>query len=170
MRLLAQEISIARQHAQAEPSTLVSTEDMNRMCSTFSRIPPIVETMRLTNATNRLRWASHAIYQTRPTYSILDSELTALIQAIEDDIRNQHFYHYPADKADALKMAPRTWALHLRGVAQVEDASDLRQVPAQSPRQLGPADALFAHRLAERGFRHAQRRERHYDLVGLGRR
>ena len=50
--------------------------------------------------------------------------------------------------------------LHSRGVTQVEDASDLRQMPAEPSREFGTADALLAHRVIERGLRHPQRRKR----------
>ena len=47
---------------------------------------------------------------------------------------------------------------HTRGVAQVEHAGDLRQVPAQPTGKLGTADALFAHRLVHCRLCHPQGR------------
>lgn len=56
---------------------------------------------------------------------------------------------------------------HARSVAQVEDAGDLRQVPAQAAGEFGATDALLPHRFVESNCRHPQRRERHDDLAGL---
>src|SRR5439155_22897904 len=57
--------------------------------------------------------------------------------------------------------------LHLRGVARIEDAVDLRQMPAQASRQFGASDFLLSHRVVKRGFRHPERRQRDHHFAAL---
>jgi hypothetical protein len=52
----------------------------------------------LTGAGNRLERIASELRRGEPSYSFISRELQVLDEAIEDDIKREHFYHYPAGR------------------------------------------------------------------------
>jgi hypothetical protein len=132
---------------------------MDQLSKNFSFIHPIVEGMRLNSAMHRINRTHRALYQGggHPSYSMVERELTALMQAIEDDLRDEHFYHYPAVKAEAIRSVHSTWGLTIKSFPsageEIVDAIDCYAVGHNT------ASVFHLMRIAEHGVR-ALARER----------
>jgi hypothetical protein len=159
MRFLSQELLQAREHLETDPDTLLSKEEMDRLANNFRYIRPIVESMGLRSAMHRVNRVHGALYQGRgyPSYATVERELTTLGQAIEDDLKNEHFYHYPADKAEAIRSVHRAWDLTIKSFpsagTEIVDAVDCYAVGHNT------ASVFHLMRVAEYGLR-ALARER----------
>ena len=54
------------------------------------------------------------------TYGALAIQLNALVEAVEDDSRKQHFYHYPARKIEALLNFKKEWNAAVSNIEGIE--------------------------------------------------
>jgi hypothetical protein len=108
IKLLDQEIAVATFRAQQDQSLI--KEDKDRTTDNLKYISAHVRGLALNNAENRLLRSFALLTSTiPPSYSQLALELKTLKEAIEDDIKYEHFYHYPRQKAEFAHVQNAEW-------------------------------------------------------------
>lgn len=88
----------AMKNASGIPEGLITDEDRARLIERLRDVVSNCRRLDLPTAETRIRRIS-AWFSGPVSYSALGDELKILRQAVDDDVRNEYFYHYPRELA-----------------------------------------------------------------------
>jgi hypothetical protein len=113
--------------AMTEPHTAVDEVMRSVIANNIAFMDKVCRRMRFTRTPDRIARINN-MFMRRYTFDELENELKVLIEAVEDDVRDESFYHYPRDRAALLVVLKQDWAPALLAfkdiLADAEAATD----------------------------------------------
>lgn len=164
LKLISQELLVARNRTRSTPDQPISTEDRKRFEPNFQFIARQCDRLNLSNTDNRLGRIGTRMRSTGGiSYADLTQELETLLEAIEDDLKTEYFYHYRHQRGLMLMQLPVDWGGTLRRFpATAEEINDAVDCFAS---EHYTASVFHLMRIAEYGLR-ALARERQVVIPG----
>ena len=163
LQILTQETRVSLQRAaEIGPGATVTGQDKERLEANLKYVSEIcVEKMLLQSAEHRLSRIFTSLRTREVLHVEMVSELGVLVEAIQDDIKTEYFYHYPHQKGVLVLRVPGDWASTIASfksaTPEIEDAVDCFALDKPT------ASVFHLMRIAEHGLR-ALARERKVKL------
>ena len=118
-KVLHLEIAVAMTRATG-PMVIMSSADQDRVDANIKYVAKICGDMLLRGADDRLGrfWAD--FHMPSATYAMIASQLNALDEAMDDDIKYESFYHYPRGKFLQVVRAQGDWAAAIKALPDIK--------------------------------------------------
>jgi hypothetical protein len=122
--LMRQELGLAVRRSTETENAIVADPDRQRLLTLLESCMRIFcQQMMLQRTESRIRrmYAEFGVPSIKVPEVFLVTELQALLQAIEDDIETERFYHYPPHKGFLFLRIPGDWAETLTAFPSVKE-------------------------------------------------